>query len=86
MFLSWDNVALASYADNNQGNMAESDAGQNLSANDAFSDSSITKNLSIEENDFQIGPHPEGTPSPLKGIHFNYYHRLRRRNITCPPG
>jgi hypothetical protein len=73
MFLSWDNVVLAGYADNNQGNMLNLMLDKNLSADNAFSDSSVTKNLSIEENDFQIGPHPEGTPSPLKGIRFNYY-------------
>ncbi len=84
MFLSWDNVALASYADNNQGNMLNLMLDKNLSANDAFSDSSITKNLSIEENDFQIGPHPEGTPSPLKGIHFNYYQPPTQAEFYLP--
>ena len=70
IFLGWDNVALASYADNNQGNMLNLMLDKNLSADNAFSDSLITKNLSIEENNFQVA-HPEGTP--FTGVHFNYY-------------
>ena len=74
MFMGWDNVALSTFADDNQNTMVNLMLGDNLSAIDAYSDSSITKNVTLQEY-VAAGTAPESLPGsgPLAGVHFVYY-------------
>jgi hypothetical protein len=74
MFMGWDNVALSTYADEDQRTMVNLMLGDNLSAIDAYSDSSITKNLTLQEY-VAAGIGLESLPGsgPLAGVHFVYY-------------